>query len=64
MVQFEWPRVTHLLVSFPFGAHCGLPFSLYAGKGKCCMWLANKVEIYFEKTGFVNSKWSDLIDPW
>ena len=39
-------------VSCTFGVHYGVPFSLHAGKGKCCMWLANKVEIYFPKMGF------------
>ena len=46
MVQFECPRVIHPLVSVTFGVHCRLPFSLHAGKGKCCMWLVNKVEIH------------------
>ena len=63
MVQFECPRVTHPLVSFTFGAHCGVPFSLDAGKGKCCMWLVNKVEIHLAKKGFAESKWSNLNAP-
>ena len=39
MVQLECPRVINPLVSSTFGVHCGVPFSLYAGKGKCCIWL-------------------------
>ena len=38
IVQFECPRFIHPLVSLIFWIHCGVPFSLYAGKGKCCMW--------------------------
>ena len=53
----------HPLVSFTFGVPCGVPFSLDAGKGKCCMWHVNKVEIYLSKIGFVNSKWSNLNVP-
>ena len=45
MAQFECPRVIYPLVSLTFGVHCGVPFSLDAGKGKCCMWLVYKVEI-------------------
>ena len=56
MVQLECPKVTHPLVSLTFGVHCGVPFPLHAGKGKCCMWLVNKVEIYFGKIGFVDCK--------
>ena len=37
-----------------------VPFSLKAGKRKCCTWLVNKVEIDFAKIGFVNCKWSNL----
>ena len=69
MVQFEYPRVIHPLVSFAFWVHCRVPFSLDAGKGKCCMWFVNKVEIYFSKIGFMDCKWSNLNDagscsPW
>ena len=32
-------------------------------KRECCMWLINKVEIYFSKIGFVNCKWSNLNVP-
>ena len=39
MIQFEGPRVMHSLVPFPFEVCCGVPFSLHAGKGKCCMWV-------------------------
>ena len=45
MVQFECVRVIHPLVSFSFRVSCGVPFSQHAGKGKCCIWLVNKVEI-------------------
>ena len=34
MIQFEWPRVIHPLVSSTFGVHCRVSFSLDAGKGK------------------------------
>ena len=40
-----------------------VPFSLHAGKGKCCMWLVEKVEIHFAKMGFVDCKWSNLNVP-
>ena len=43
------------LTSFTFGAHYGVPFSLHAGKGKCCMWIVNKVEILFAKIGCLDS---------
>ena len=29
-------------------------------QGRCCMWLANKVEIHFAKIGFVDLRWSNL----
>ena len=29
---------------------------LNSGKGNCCIWAVNKVEIYFTKIGFVDSK--------
>ena len=60
MVQFECPRVKHPLVSFTFGSSVGCPFPLHAGKGKCCMWPVNKVEIHFAKIDFLDSKWSNL----
>ena len=63
MVQFECTRVIHPLVSFTFGVHCGVPFSLNAGKGKCCMRLVDKVENHFAKIGFVDCKWSNLNAP-
>ena len=56
MIQFECPRIIHPFVSSTFGVHCGVPFSLYAGKEKCCMWLVKKVEIHFAKMGFLNFK--------
>ena len=63
MGQFDCPRVIHPLVSLTFGVYCGVPFPLDAGKGKWCMWVVNKVEIYFSKIGFVDSKWSHLNVP-
>ena len=63
MIQFECPRVIYPLVLFTFGVHCGVPFSQYAGKGKCCMWPVNKVEIPVSKIGFVDSKRSNLNAP-
>ena len=62
MVQFECPRVIYPLVSFTFGSTLRCPFPLHAGKGKCCMWPVNKVEIHFAKIGFLDSKWSILND--
>ena len=55
MIQFECPRVVHSLVSFTFGFQCRTSLSLYAGKGKYCMWPVNKMEIYIPKIGFVES---------
>ena len=46
-----------------FWVHCGVPFSLDVGKGKCCMWPVNKVEIHFAKIGFVDCKWPNLNAP-
>ena len=63
MVQFECPRVINPLVLFTFGVQCGVPISLYAGKGKCCMWLVNEVEIHFAKISCEDSKWSNLNAP-
>ena len=63
MVQFECPRVIHPLVSFTFGVYCGVSISQYAGKGKCCIWPVNKVEIHFAKIGFVDCKWPNLNAP-
>ena len=40
-----------------------VPLSLHAGKGKCCMWPVNKVEIHFAKIGFVDCKWSNSNAP-
>ena len=63
MVQFECPRVIHPLVSFTFGVHCRVSFSPDAGKGKYCMWLVNKVEIYFSKICCSDPKPSNLNAP-
>ena len=60
MVQFEWPRVRHPLISFTYRVDLGLPFSLDAGKGKCCIWPVKKVIINFAKIGFVDCKWSNV----
>ena len=49
VVPFECP-----IVSFSLEVYCGMPFYLYAGKGKCCMWLVKKVEIHFAKIGFLD----------
>ena len=64
MDQFECPKVIHLMVSFTFGVHCVVPFSLHAGKGKCSMWLVIKGKcIRISKISFMDSKWSILIAP-
>ena len=49
MIQFECPRVIYPLLLFNIGVHCGVSISLYAGKGNCCIWTVNKVEIHFAK---------------
>ena len=36
---------------------------LHAGKGKRCIWHANKVEIYISKKVFMDAKWPNLITP-
>ena len=56
MIQFECPRVIYPLVLLTFGVHCGVSISLDAGKGKCCIWPVNKVEIHFAKIGIVDYK--------
>ena len=63
MVHFECANVIHPLVSFTFVLHCGVSISLYAGKGKCCMWPVNKVEIHIAKIGFMDCKWPNLNAP-
>ena len=63
MVQFECPRVIHPFLSFTFGLHADVSISLNAGKGKCCMWPVNKVEIRFAKIGCVDCEWSNLNVP-
>ena len=45
----------------PLKGSRGRTFSLYAAKRKCCMWLVNKVEMYFSKMGGMDSKWPNLI---
>ena len=54
MVQFECPSLALGVIHFWDPLWDAMPFSLDAGKGKCCMWLVNKVEISFEKVGFMN----------
>ena len=61
--------VIYPLVSFTSSDHCGMPFPMDAGKGKCCMWPAIRQEFYFPKIGFLDSKWSNsnapgLYTPW
>ena len=63
VIQLECHRDINPSVTFTSGDHCGVPFSMHTGKGKCCMWLFNKVEIYFPKKGFIDSKMSNLIAP-
>ena len=46
MVQFDCPIVIQPLFPFTFEVHYGGPFSQHAGKGKCCIWLAEKVDFY------------------
>ena len=45
------------------GSITKVPFFQHAGKGKCCMWIVNKMEIYFAKIGFIDCKWSNLNRP-
>ena len=47
-----------------FRIHYRIPFSLHAGKGNCCMWLVNNVEIHFRKICFMVPKWTNLNVPW
>ena len=56
----EGPWVIHPLVSLTFGVHCSVSLSLHAGKGKCCMWLGNKMEIHFAKMCYIDCIWSNL----
>ena len=63
MIQFECPRVIYPLVLFNIWVHCWVSISLYAGKGICCIWPVNKVEIHFAKIGFMDCKWSNLNAP-
>ena len=46
-----------------FGSYCRASFSLHAGKGKCCMWNVNKVEIHFTEMVFMDSKCPNLNAP-
>ena len=54
MIQFECPRVIYSLLLFNIGVHCGVSILLYAGKGICCIWPVNTVEIHFAKMGFMD----------
>ena len=56
MVQFECPRVIHPLLLFTFGVIFWMSISQYAGKGRCCIWPVNKVEIQLAKMGFLDCK--------
>ena len=49
------------LVPITYGVHSGVPFSMHAGKGKCCMWSIKKVKIYFSKIGPLHLK---SYTPW
>ena len=67
-VEYKWsnlnaPRFIHPLVSSTFWVHYRVPFSLDAGKGKCCMWLVNNVEIKSSKICFADWQWSNLNCP-
>ena len=61
-VKMEWWAGTTAI--FAAGSRGGFGFhsrhhshvyfwALHAGKGKCSMWLVNKVEINFSKIGFI-----------
>ena len=63
MAQLECSRITHQVVSSSFVVHCRVAFPLHAGKEECCMWLVNKLEMYFSKIGFVTSNWPNLNVP-
>ena len=63
MVQFKCPRVIYPLVSFTFGSTVGCPFPLHAGKGECCMWPVDEVELYMPKISSMGCKWSNLNAP-
>ena len=64
MTQFDYPQghKHKAMVSFTFRVYSEVPFSLYAGNGKC-RWLVNKAEIDFAKISFVDCKWSNLNAP-
>ena len=49
MVQLECPKVIHPLVSFTFIVNWGVPFSIHAGKGKCCIWILKKGKFTLDK---------------
>ena len=54
--NFSAWKVVHPLAVIQFWGPLWGAFLLHAGKGKCCMWCAKKVEIYFAKIGFVDWK--------
>ena len=49
MTQFDYPQghKHKAMVSFTFKVYSEVPFSLYAGNGKC-RWLVNKAEIVLQ----------------
>ena len=63
---WDWPFASFFGLLAPhystlkFAASMGLPFSLDAEKGKCCMWLVNKVEISFAKVGFIPTPYGPI----
>ena len=50
------PMAMPMAAPSPEPCHCGVSASQYAGKGICCMWPVNKVEIHLAKMGFVDCK--------
>ena len=74
MIQFECHKVIHPLMLITFGLYYPsiTAFETEMGQGArsrgqiaCskrthCMWIVNKMKIYFEKIGFVDSKLYNL----
>ena len=46
----------YTLAVVQFWVHLWASLSLHAGKGKCCIWLMDKVEIFLAKVSFVDCK--------
>ena len=57
MVQFEYSRAICAVLSFTIGANFA------CRKKESCLWLVHKVEIYFPKIVFGDSKWPNLNVP-